>query len=216
MEEERPIDRAVRWAKELGMNKTALGAALDLPSPSATITNWLKRGMPAEYHVKAAEVTKRSLAELLGLGKDEPQIKRTTVTSLTGRIAVVGAAQLGDNAHYCELEYPVGFGDGYIEWPSRDGGAFALRCKGESMKPRIKHGEFVVIEPGREVHPGDEVLVTAADGRVMVKQLAYVRDGVVYLDSVNESHPRISMAKETIRTMHYVAGIAKSAMWSQD
>lgn len=60
---------------------------------------------------------------------------------------MVGTAQLGDDGYFCELQYPVGHGDGRINWPTRDPNAYALRCKGESMKPRIRHGEFVVIEP---------------------------------------------------------------------
>lgn len=128
-------------------------------------------------------------------------------------IPVVGTAKLGDDGNYCELEYPVGHGDGRIDWPSRDPNAYAIRCKGDSMKPRIKHGEFVVVEPNHPVLPGDEVLVKAKDGRVMVKELAYIRDGMVYLSSVNESHPRISIAYDQLDALHYVAGIAKSAFW---
>jgi phage repressor protein C with HTH and peptisase S24 domain len=46
-----------------------------------------------------------------------------------------------------------------------------------------------------------------------VKQLAYIRDGMIHLDSVNEAHPRISLLQEDIAVMHYVVGIAKSALW---
>ena len=84
------------------------------------------------------------------------------------------------------------------------------------MKPRIRHGEFVIVEPNHAVTPGDEVLAKAKDGRVMVKQLAYIRDGMVYLDSVNEAHPRISIAHEDMHALHYVAGIAKSALWHDE
>ena len=131
-------------------------------------------------------------------------------------LPVVGTAKLGDDGNFVELEYPVGHGDGRIDWPSRDPNAYALRCKGDSMKPRIKHGEFVVIEPNHPVSPGDEVLVKARDGRVMVKQFAYQRDGMIYLESVNEAHPRISIPLEDLDAFHYVAGIAKSALWRQD
>ncbi len=133
-----------------------------------------------------------------------------------GGVAVVGTAQLGDDGHFCELEYPVGHGDGHIDWRTKDANAYALRCKGESMKPRIRHGEFVVIEPNRPVTPGDEVLVRSEDGRVMVKQLAFIRDGMVHLDSVNEAHPRISIEESQVKALHYMAGIAKSALWSED
>lgn len=141
-----------------------------------------------------------------------------TNTSITqhGRLPVVGSAQLGDNGHFCDLEYPVGHGDGFIEWPSHDENAYCLRCTGESMKPRIRHGEFVVIEPNHEWAPGDEVLVLAKDGRVMVKLLGYIRDGMMHLDSVNEVHPRISILMTEVSKIQYVAGIAKAALWKQE
>ncbi|MDN8612758.1 S24 family peptidase [Variovorax ginsengisoli] len=131
-------------------------------------------------------------------------------------VPVVGTAQLGDDGHYYELEYPVGHGDGRVGFPSRDRNAYAVRCKGESMAPRIRHGEFAVVEPNHPVSPGDEVLVRSSDGRVMIKVFAYSRDGMVHLDSINNNHqtfPRISLLEEDVAAMHYVAGTAKSAMW---
>ena len=130
-------------------------------------------------------------------------------------VPVVGTAQLGDEGHFLELEYPTGHGDGYVNWSSSDHNAYAVRCRGESMKPRIRHGEFVVVEPGREVRPGDEVLVRAKDGRVMVNMFAFRRDGLIHLDSVNESHPRISVPEDEVQVMHYVSIIAKSSSWRE-
>jgi phage repressor protein C with HTH and peptisase S24 domain len=129
------------------------------------------------------------------------------------RIPVVGTAQLGDNGYWSELEYPPGHGDGYILLPTRDPSAYALRCRGDSMKPRIRDGEFVVIEPGSRPMPGDEVLVRSKDGRVMVKTLLYVRDGRVHLLSVNEAHPPIAIYEHEIEVIHPVTAICKRTMW---
>lgn len=131
-------------------------------------------------------------------------------------VPVVGSAQLGDDGHFCELQYPVGHGDGSVDWRTKDANAYAVKCRGESMKPRIRHGEFVVVEPNHPVQPGDEVLVRSEDGRVMVKQLAYIRDGMVHLDSINEKFPRITIEESQVESIHYVAGIAKSALWGED
>jgi phage repressor protein C with HTH and peptisase S24 domain len=130
-------------------------------------------------------------------------------------IPVVGHAKLGDNAHFVELEYPAGHGDGYIDMPSNDPNAYALRCDGDSMTPRIKHGEFVVIEPNRTIAAGDEVLVKAIDGRVMVKEFLYRREGRVHLLSVNEEHRPIVLEQSQVEAMHFVAAIVKTARWVQ-
>lgn len=129
------------------------------------------------------------------------------------RIPVVGSARLGDNGTFVELEYPVGHGDGHINLPSDDSNAYALRCVGDSMTPRIRNGEFVVVEPNREVSNGDEVLVKATGGRVMVKTFLYRRDGRVHLLSVNEAHPPLAIDESEVEAMHYVAAIVKPTRW---
>lgn len=131
-------------------------------------------------------------------------------------VPVVGKAKLGDDGFFAELEYPVGHGDGYVDCPTDDPNAYALHCVGSSMLPRIKPGEFVVMEPGREVVPGDEVLVRSTDGRVMVKELLYIRDGQVHLGSVNDNQPKLAIPIQEIDRMHYVAAIVKRARWTPD
>ncbi|MGF6549343.1 SOS-response transcriptional repressor LexA [Paraburkholderia youngii] len=128
-------------------------------------------------------------------------------------IPVVGMAQLGDNGHWADLEYPVGHGDGYIDFPSRDPNAYALKCVGDSMRPRIRDGEFVIIEPNHPIEPGDDVLVKSKDGRVMVKTFLYKRAGRCHLISINEAHPPVAFADDEIEKMHYVAATARPSMW---
>lgn len=129
------------------------------------------------------------------------------------RIPVVGTAQLGDDGFWAELEYPVGHGDGYLDFPSRDKDAYGVRCKGDSMLPRIKDGEFVVVEPNRKVEHGDEVLVKAKDGRVMVKIYLYNAQGRIHLMSTNSTHAPIAIDADKVERMHYVAAIVKQSMW---
>lgn len=148
--------------------------------------------------------------------EDESNAEQAPALGAFRKLGVVGTAQLGDNGYWAELEYPVGHGDGYVEYPSKDPQAYALRCNGDSMKPRIKHGEFVIIEPGHQVVNGDEVLVKCREGRVMVKELLYIRDSIVNLGSVNEAHGRITIPQRDVETIQYVAAIVKSALWVQE
>ncbi|MEX3961058.1 S24 family peptidase [Paraburkholderia sp. EG286B] len=131
-------------------------------------------------------------------------------------LAVVGMAQLGDNGFWADIEYAVGHGDGYVDWPTSDPDAYALQCEGESMLPRIRPGEYVIVEPNHPVQPGDEVMVRSIDGRVMVKEFLYKAGGRCHLASVNASHGRISIPVEEIEKMHYVGGIAKPSKWRPD
>jgi len=128
-------------------------------------------------------------------------------------VPVVGFAQLGDNGHFVDIDYPVGYGEGFVAAPTEDKDAYALRCVGDSMRPRIKDREFVVVEPNHMIEPGDEVLVKSKDGRVMVKEFLYERAGRVHLISVNETHAPIAIDKDNIEKMHYVGWIAKPSAW---
>lgn len=175
--------------------------------------NWKRRGLPPKMIFK--------IAALLGIntdwiesGKGEKYSRNVCEAAEYGQmpgrcwqIPVIGNAQLGDDGYWRSMDYPPGFGDGYIIFPSKDPQAYAVRCVGDAMKPRIRNGEFLIVEPNSEAVPGDEVFITAKDSRVMVKILLYFREGRVYLHSINEKHPVLSLEMETISTIHPLARI---------
>lgn len=128
-------------------------------------------------------------------------------------VSVVGTAQLGDDGYWTELEYPVGHGEGFVPYPMKDPNTYALRVKGDSMRPRIQPGEFVVIEPNHAVAAGDEVMVQSTDGRSMVKKLGSRRNGLLELLSVNEDHRPITLDESQVAKIHYVGGIIKASLY---
>jgi len=131
----------------------------------------------------------------------------------SSHVPVVGTAQLGDNGYWAELEYPTGHGDGFVLFATDDKNAYALRCIGDSMKPRIQNGEYVVAEPNTEAQPGDEVIVKAKDGRIMVKTLLYKREDRIHLISINEAHPPQSILVSEVEIMHPISAIVKRMRW---
>lgn len=131
------------------------------------------------------------------------------------RIPVVGDAQAGDNGYWEAPDYPVGHGEGFVNFPSKDQNAYAIRIHGDSMSPRFRHGEFVIIEPNHMPVPGDEVLVKTCSGRAMVKIFLYWRDDRLYLDSINNGagHGQISIPRDDLDKFHLVAGSVKKALY---
>lgn len=121
---------------------------------------------------------------------------------------VVGTAQLGPDGYWEAIDYPVGFGDGYVEAPTSDPAAYALRVKGDSMAPAIRDGWYVVVEPNSPTNPGEYVVVVTKDGRAMVKELLWERNGQVSLMSVADGYGRLTMERAEIEKMHHVAFIA--------
>lgn len=128
-------------------------------------------------------------------------------------VPVVGTAQMGDDGFWLETEHPVGHGEGFVPYYSTDANAYALRLKGDSMRPRIKPGEFAVMEPSAAYGAGDEILVKVADGRRMVKILQSRRNGMVELYSINDAQKPITLDEAQVEAMHYVAGIVKPALF---
>lgn len=132
------------------------------------------------------------------------------------RVPVVGTAQLGDDGYWAEMDYPTGHGDGYVKFQTDDKNAYAVRCRGTSMMPRIRDGEFVVVEPGKTPFPGDDVLVKHIDGRIMVKRYLYERDGMVHLISINEAFPPHAFPRDDIELFQFVSSIAMKGHWMED
>lgn len=197
-------------------NVTELAKLLRVPQP--TMHRLLSGDMkePKYPLVKAiADYFKISVPDLVEGSIDPAEGMTPTATPVRMRgVPVVGGAQLGDEGYWTNLQYPVGYGDGTLSWPSQDPDVYALRCTGDSMKPRIKDGEYVVVEPNHSYQPGDEVLVVTQDDRAMVKTFLYERDGFIMLMSINEEHLPIKLPSSDLVCIQYVAGIAKSSLYT--
>lgn len=128
-------------------------------------------------------------------------------------VPVVGKAMLGTDGYFDALDYPAGHGDGYIDIVSSDPNAYGLKVVGNSMHPRIKNGEFVLIEPNHPYRTGDEVLIRTTDGRSMVKEFIYHRDGQYRLDSISDGYPPLFLDEQLIENIHYVAAILKPSKY---
>lgn len=169
------------------------------------VTNWKSRGVPT---ANAAEIAKFfDIAVGVLFGEEIEQFEPAPQLREFKDVPVVGTIQAGDLGLFEELDYPTGFGDGFITYPKKDECSYALRVRGDSMRPRIKSGEFIVVEPHTVPQNGDDVAVTMLDGRRMVKELLYIRDNEVCLGSINQDHPNITVQMQEIEKMHYVAAI---------
>lgn len=122
------------------------------------------------------------------------------------KIPVIGEVKGGDDGYLEELEYPVGFGDGYVEYPTTDPNAYAVRVRGDSMHPRYRAGEFVIVEPNIEAQEGDDVVVVCSNGRKMLKQLNWRRDGELQLLSVNNGYGPLTLSIHEVRSIQLAAG----------
>ncbi|MDH0894246.1 MULTISPECIES: S24 family peptidase [unclassified Pseudomonas] len=222
-----PQARGARFAQALqkrGIKGRELAQKLGLENDQ-NITNWKSRGVPRRYLLATARElfvtpdwldTGKRLDPRTTIPLEELQIHEARQIREMNMIPVLGKAMLGDSGFFEVMDYPTGQGDGYLHAISTDPAAYAVRVVGHSMRPRIKDGEFVVIEPSKSPRPGDEVLIRTHSGRCMVKEYLYHRNGAYCLGSVNEEVGNIYINDEDVAVLHPVAGIYKAQMHFPD
>lgn len=159
------------------------------------------------YIARHCNTAKANYLRRKGLEHEALELEETPKLLEPSAVPIVGHVQAGDDGYLVELEYPTGHGDGVLMHYSKDLNAYAVRVKGDSMRPRIKPGEFIVCEPNRAPYPGDDVVVKLLDGRRMVKEYQWQRDGDICFGSINADHPPIVVSESMIDAIHYVAAI---------
>lgn len=204
----------------LGISQSELARELGISPQSVQAWESGKNTPRPKRLSSLSSVLCRSVSYLMGEdgGDDESTDNvsaKVGVGIKEGLVPVVGKAQLGVDGFFEALDYPVGHGDGYIQLFSDDPNAYALKVVGDSMQPRIRSGEYVLIEPNKPFMSGDEVLVKTHCGRAMIKQLMYRRDGEVRLLSVNDAHPPITLLETEIEKIHFVGAIVKASRFVQ-
>lgn len=139
---------------------------------------------------------------LTGIPEESAEVSRSPVG-----IPVVGTSQGGPDHAWLEMGYPPGFGDEYLNVTSRDHHAYALRVRGNSMAPRIREGDVILVEPTTTPDPGDDVVVKTRDGQVMVKTLVSSRNDEIILDSIAKDYDRIVLPSSKVEFIHAVMGV---------
>ena len=213
--------------------KTAEFASLMGVLPSY-VYNWRRRGMPADRWVRAAEVLQTSVDVLTGRvsndtivinnvdaldgtkindGNINLTVSPAIPVILNGSIPIIGCAKLGDDGYFADVFADPDYTQGTLNINSRDPLAYAIRCEGHSMAPRIQPGEFVIAEPSVEASPGDEVVVEDNEGRRMVKRFLYHRDDCYHFASINQDFNPIVIEDREIRSIHPVLAIVPKKFW---
>lgn len=229
--EQTVIDRVLERARFKGMNQSAFARVLGVEPQH--VTNWKRRGLPAEMLVKVARALDASVEQVLGDQPFDPLpgfMLRYAVTKQADpdaqedapeyagparayrRVPVVGTAKMGDDGFYEEMSSMQGAGDGHIEIATEDPNAYCLRVRGQSMFPAIRDGWYVLIEPSGTPREGEYVLLKLADGRKMVKEFLFRRQAAVEVMSVNGG-TRITFDNADVEAMQPVGAVVSPSKW---
>lgn len=118
------------------------------------------------------------------------------------RVPITGSVRGGDDGYLVQDNGT----DGWVEYWTGDPRAYALRIRGDSMHPRYRAGEFVVVTPSIEAQPGRDVVVKLHNGKCLLKELGWIREDEVQLRSVNNGYEPMTIQREEIECICRVAG----------
>ncbi|MNF75976.1 LexA repressor [compost metagenome] len=171
----------------------------------------IRLGIPVE---RFSSRLAREIQNLAKAAEVHSNVSGEAMPVRTGSVPVVGKAMLGPEGYFEALDYPVGCGEGYLNIYSSDPEAYGLRVVGNSMNPRIKNNEFVLVEPSKDYVAGDEVLVKTTKGQAMIKEFIYYRDGQYRFDSVNADYDPIFIHEDEVEDVQYVGAIVKGSRFT--
>ncbi|WCM88822.1 XRE family transcriptional regulator [Acidovorax sp. NCPPB 3576] len=144
-----------------------------------------------------------------GDGPRRPEESNVAAAPMLGRsrlVPVVGHVKAGPDGYLEEMQYPVGHGEGCVEYWTKDEAAYALRIKGDSMHPRYRAREFIVVTPSIEAQQGNDVVVRMRDGRKLLKQLNWQRPEELQLLSINDGYAPMTLDTAEVDSIHRVGG----------
>lgn len=118
------------------------------------------------------------------------------------KVPITGSVRGGDDGYLVQDNTP----DGWVEYWTGDPRAYALRIKGDSMHPRYRAGEFVVVTPSIEAQSGRDVVVKLHNGKCLLKELGWRRNDEVQLRSINNGYEPMTVPLEEIECICRVAG----------
>lgn len=206
-----PLERGVmaNIAKKCDVSRPTVSAWFNNPEKVASISRTHAEIICAEYQLK---VSPAWLAEGIG-PKERPlgalhvvaehsNVEPALELKKSRRVPITGSVRGGDDGYLVQDVVP----DGWVEYWTGDPNAYALRIKGDSMHPRYRAGEFVVITPSIEAQPGRDVVVKLHDGKCLLKELNWIRGDEIQLLSINNGYAPMTIPKEEVECICRVAG----------
>lgn len=166
----------------------ALAKAVGVP-PYILLYGDIKGGLAKEY---------------LKTTKDRPPNAIDAPSYIDNDIPVISLVKAGRGGFFDDQGYPVGHGFKMIKRPEwiKDKHAYAVQVDGDSMSPALEKGWMVVVCPHDNVVNGNFVIAKLGE-EYLLKKVRF-QDGLIILQSVNQSYDPIACKKNEIDFLHKV------------
>lgn len=86
---------------------------------------------------------------------------------------------------------------------------YALKVTTDTLRPRVKAGEYLVMSREGEPAPGDDVLIETNEGELFIKEFFWERDGSISCGSVNDLGRPNAIRRSDVKYMHRILNIVQ-------
>jgi repressor LexA len=151
------------------------------------------------FQVPLSVITGSNESASLTINTDAKDVKLFTGTTglrVSFQIPVLGRVAAGIPIEAVEdvIDY-----EEITEAMARDGEYFALKNKGDSMEPRMKEGDVVIVRKQSGADDGDIVIATVNGDDATCKVLKKYENGDVALLSLNPSYQPFYFSKQEVK-----------------
>lgn len=91
-----------------------------------------------------------------------------------------------------------------LGFPSSE--AFLVKAKGDSMEPKIKQGDLVIVKKNTSPDDGN-IVVCVNNGEVMIKKIQKIDKDNIFLISLNQTYKAILASKDGFKVEGVVKGV---------
>ncbi len=120
------------------------------------------------------------------------------------RVPVINRVAAGYPSEFTDLGYPVGVADEYVHCPGiEDPNGFAIRVCGDSMEPRYREGDILIISPAAPVSSGDDCFVRIeSTHESTLKRVFFDPEEQIRLQPLNERYPPQVLPRDQVSALY--------------
>lgn len=193
-----------------GIKSLKAESAASLESATGYSADWIVTGKLPKKREGLYQNSKSS--EHLWEAGYDPEDTPADPDPMRTRVPVIATILVGDEGAYEEEIYPADRPDGRIDCYSYDPKAYALRIRGDGLRPALLDGHYIVAEPGASCDPGEYVIILLEDGQRMIKEFMFERSGSVTVLSVNTGK-RSTFDNAKIKHIHPIVAEVSPRRW---
>lgn len=196
-------------------------------------TNWMSRarscmrtkGISQERMAMALECTRGAISHYLA-GRRIPNLQQLEAIASCLEVQPwwliygVSDGEIHEHAETYKPEIPItGSTDsgpaisssGHLRMPGYSPPCYALQVTGNAYAPRMYAGEAVLLDPGIEVQPGDDVVIKFKDGPgVVLYTFINTKGSRLIVNEIMKNTQRHVFEKDQLEFMHCIVAVVRT------